>query len=83
MADTKNTCRRPHVGVQAIILKEGKVLMGKRIGSHSPNTWGFPGGKLEFGEELLDCARREVLEETGLTIKNLRLGPYVNHRNDY
>lgn len=40
--------------------------------------WCFPGGRLEFDESPEDCARREVLEETGLSIKNLRFGPYTN-----
>jgi 8-oxo-dGTP diphosphatase len=42
--------------------------LGKRIGSHGENTWAFPGGHLEFGEKLEDCARRELFEETGMKI---------------
>jgi 8-oxo-dGTP diphosphatase len=71
-------CRRPHVGVAVIVMKDGKILLGKRIGAHSSGTWNFPGGKLDFGEEVFDCAQREVLEEAGIKIKNLRLGPYTN-----
>ncbi|MGV8171482.1 MAG: nucleotide triphosphate diphosphatase NUDT15 [Candidatus Woesearchaeota archaeon] len=80
MSDAKNkiVCRRPHVGVAVIVVKDGKILLGKRIGAHSSGTWNFPGGKLDFGEEIFDCAKREVLEESGLKIKNLRLGPYTN-----
>lgn len=74
----KIVCKRPHVGVAAIVIKDGKVLLGQRIGAHSSGTWNFPGGKLDFGEEIFDCARREVLEESGIEIKNLRLGPYTN-----
>jgi len=77
-AKDKIVCRRPHVGVAVIVLKDGKILLGKRIGAHSSGTWNFPGGKLDFGEEIFDCAKREVLEESGLKIKNLRLGPYTN-----
>ena len=79
MIDSKTLCKRPHVAVQAIINKDGKFLVGKRIGGNGSGTWSFPGGKLELGEELLECARREVLEEVGIKIKNLILGPYVNN----
>lgn len=35
-------------------------------------TWAFPGGHLEFGESFEDCAAREVLEETGLKVENVK-----------
>lgn len=66
------------VGVGVIILKDNKVLMGKRINAHGHNTWNFPGGHLEFGETPVDCAIRETHEETGITIKNIVPGPYTN-----
>jgi 8-oxo-dGTP diphosphatase len=69
---------RPHVGVAVIVVKDGKVLLGKRKNSHGAGTWQFPGGHLEFNESIEACARREVFEETGIKIKNIRLGPYTN-----
>ena len=62
----------PQVGVGVLILRDGKVLLGRRKGSHGAGCWSAPGGHLEFGETLEDCAAREVLEETGLKIRNRR-----------
>ncbi|KAH8682615.1 NUDIX hydrolase domain-like protein [Xylariales sp. PMI_506] len=63
----------PRVGVSALILNsEGKILMGVRIGSHGAGTWQFPGGHLDYGEEISHCAVREVEEETGLAVRSLK-----------
>lgn len=40
------------VGVAAVILREGRVLLGERIGSHGAHTWATPGGHLEWGRAL-------------------------------
>ncbi len=72
----------PRVGVGVIIIKDGKVLFGKRKSKHGQGTWAPPGGKLEFGETIESCARRETLEEANITIKNLRLGPFTNDIHD-
>ena len=70
--------RTPRVGVGVIVLRDGLVLLGKRNGSHGADTWALPGGHLEFGETVEQCAAREVLEETGLFIQSATLGPYTN-----
>ncbi|KJZ15006.1 DNA mismatch repair protein MutT [Marinomonas sp. S3726] len=59
------------VGIGVILVKEGKVLLGQRIGAYGANTWGLPGGHLEYGETFEDCAIRETFEETNLTISGL------------
>ena len=69
---------RPLIGVAVIVIKDGKVLLGRRKNAHGDGTWAFPGGHLEFNESIEECARREIFEETGIAIKNLRYGPYTN-----
>ncbi len=70
--------KNARVGIGVFVIKEGKFLMGKRLGSHGEGTWSVPGGHLEFGESFADTARREVLEETGVGIKNIRFGALTN-----
>ena len=69
---------RPLVGIAVIVKNDHRVLLGERKNAHGAGTWAFPGGHLEFGESIQDCAVREVFEETGIRIKNLRPGPYTN-----
>ena len=70
--------KRPLVGVGAIVVRQGKVLLGRRVNAHGEGTWAPPGGHLEFGESPEACARREVREETGLEIANVRLATATN-----
>ncbi len=58
----------PRVGVSVIVRHQGKILVGKRRGSHGAGQWGLPGGKIDPNEHANFCAMREVYEETGLTI---------------
>ena len=66
---------RPLIGIAVIVVKDNRVLLGKRKNAHGAGSWAFPGGHLEFNEFIEACAVREVFEETGLKIKNLRFGP--------
>lgn len=70
----KNT----RVGVGIFVWKDDRFLMGKRRGSHGHDTWSIPGGHLEFGESFEECAKREVFEETGMLISNVRLLAVTN-----
>ncbi|CAH7292427.1 NUDIX hydrolase [Vibrio alginolyticus] len=66
------------VGVAAVIFREGRILLGERIGSHGANTWATPGGHLELGESIEECAQRETLEETGLEVGDFKRLGFTN-----
>lgn len=59
----------PRVGVGAVVFREGRVLLVRRGGAPSRGLWAIPGGALELGETLREGAEREILEETGITIR--------------
>jgi 8-oxo-dGTP diphosphatase len=63
----------PRVGVGVMIVRDGRVLMARRMSGQRPGWWGWIGGKLEFGETLQACAIREAREEAGVEVANLRL----------
>lgn len=73
-----NFQNRPKVGVGVFIKKDNKFLLGLRLNAHGEGTWCVPGGHLEFGESWEECATREVSEETGLLIENLRFVTVTN-----
>ncbi|EGY15380.1 nudix hydrolase [Verticillium dahliae VdLs.17] len=69
----------PRVGVAAIIANaQGQIVSGKRQGSHGAGTWQLPGGHLEYGESFFACAEREVLEETGLRVRGVKVAAVTN-----
>ncbi|MFZ1324382.1 MAG: NUDIX domain-containing protein [Candidatus Saccharimonadales bacterium] len=61
------------VGVGVFVVKDGKVLLGKRKNAHGANEYGGPGGHLEYGETAEQTALREIAEECGIKVTNLRL----------
>jgi|SRR3989338_1775539 len=69
---------RPEVGVGVFVVRDNKILFHKRKNAHGDGTWSLPGGHLEFGESWEQCAIREVFEETGLCIKNVRFAAATN-----
>ena len=70
--------QRPGVGVGVLVRRDGKILLGKRRGSHGEGAWAAPGGHLEFNEEFETCARREVHEETNLVVTNVHVVAITN-----
>ena len=81
---------RPILGIGAIILRRGCVLLVERGRAPLKGYWSLPGGALELGERLADGVRREIREETGLIVKPLevfevfeRITPGERNRPEY
>jgi 8-oxo-dGTP diphosphatase len=65
--------QQPIVGVGAIIVDEGRVVLIKRGRAPLLGEWSIPGGALELGETLRQGAEREAMEETGLSVRATEL----------
>jgi len=65
--------RHPLVGVGALVVRRGRVLLVERAREPKKGWWSIPGGLVECGEPLEEALRREVREETGLEVQPLRL----------
>ncbi len=70
--------KRPKVGVGVILIKDNKILIGKRKNAHGDGTWSFPGGHLEMFESIEECASRELEEETGLSASAFKKVYFTN-----
>lgn len=58
----------PFIGVGAVVVHEGRLLLVRRGKEPGKGLWSLPGGRLELGEHLVEAVRREVAEETGLEV---------------
>jgi ADP-ribose pyrophosphatase YjhB (NUDIX family) len=72
--DSRSYPERPIVGVGAVIVVDGKVVLIKRRFEPLAGQWSLPGGTLEVGESLEAGTAREILEETGLVVE---VGPVI------
>ena len=63
----------PRLGVGACIVRDGRLLLLRRLRNPEAGCWSLPGGKVDFLEPIEDALRREVAEETGLMLGPLRL----------
>ncbi|MFQ5976154.1 MAG: NUDIX domain-containing protein [Candidatus Hydrothermarchaeales archaeon] len=69
----KEKYKRPAVTVDAIIEKDGRILLIKRKNEPYRGRWALPGGFIEYGESAEDAIKREALEETNLKLELIGL----------
>ena len=60
----------------AILIKDGKILIAKR----KEGKWEFPGGKVEKGESIGDCMKRELKEEMNIEVKKMKF--FINVKDE-
>jgi ADP-ribose pyrophosphatase YjhB (NUDIX family) len=91
VTDGKATCARcgyavwanPVPGAQALVERDGTVLLGRRRDDPGAGLWDVPGGFVEESEHPLDALRRELREETGLAIEPIEfLGMWLQPYGD-
>jgi 8-oxo-dGTP diphosphatase len=70
--------QRPVVGIGVMIIRDGKVLLGKRKKNPGVGEFCYPGGHLENLESFEACAKRETFEEAGIEIENVRFLRVLN-----
>ncbi len=74
VSDSRQYPDRPIVGVGAVIVADGKVVLIRRRYEPLKGHWSLPGGMVEVGETLQAALAREMLEETGLVVE---VGPVI------
>ncbi len=78
-------------GFGVMVMRDGKILLGRRHSDaekasselRGEGTWTMPGGKMDFGESFEDGAKREVLEETGLHLDEIKVFCVNNCKNEH
>ena len=68
----------PKAGCGAAILRDGRILLIKRLRPPEAGAWSLPGGKIDAGEHWQAAIHREVMEELGISLTDARLLCVVN-----
>src|SRR3990172_510978 len=69
----------PKVGVGVVLrVFDGRILLMLRKGAHGAGLWSLPGGHMELGEDFFQVCKREVLEETGVSISSVNQLAFTN-----
>ena len=84
-ATSASAAAAPRVGVGVLAVRHGfppsSVLVSLRKSRHGRGEWALPGGHLEIGESLVECARRDLEEETGVEVGEKAGGKLVATEN--
>ncbi|GAB4455107.1 MAG: NUDIX hydrolase [Bacteroidia bacterium] len=67
------------IGCEIFLIQDNTLLLGKRKNCYGEGTWALPGGHLEYGESIIECAKRELKEELGIEGLELRVISIVDN----
>jgi len=76
VADARSYPQRPFLAVSAAIVRDGKLLVGRRARPPAHGVYTLPGGVVELGETLVEAVAREIREETGMAIEPVALAGF-------
>jgi 8-oxo-dGTP diphosphatase len=76
VADARSYPTRPFLAVSAAIVRDGQVLVVRRARPPANGLFSLPGGVVEPGETLAEAVKREVMEETSITIEPVALAGF-------
>lgn len=82
MSDSGLIQKNPRVGTSLLVVRNGKILVGRRKGSHAAGLYSVPGGHLDWNEEWEACVLRELREECGENIK-VRIRHFGEKRKEF